>query len=222
MLWIILIVIVYLGALAGLYVVVGKKSLALDRVFEHNFTSVEQEKKTKIELLSEVAESIKGLVTTEAIAELEARRVQTEETIRAEQGRLTITEAELEAIDTRLRELEELKRELEVSNMDAVKELEMLRSQERDIAAQNDAIRNQINASLEQVELLLGQLNDSAESVEKLTAAKNELINAEQKCGFYEEQISIVNHQYMALKKAYDALDIEYAQLYEKQQLAAE
>ena len=27
-----------------------------------------------------------------------------------------------------------------------------------------------------------------------------------------------LNHKYIALKKAYDALDIEYAQLYEKQQ----
>lgn len=222
MLWIILIILIYLGALGGLYVVVGKKSLALDRVFEHNLSSVEQEKVTKLGVLTEIAESLKGMVSTETLAELDARREQTEETIRAEQGRITITEAELEAIDTRLRELEELKRELEVSNMDAVKELEMLRSQERDISSQNEAIRNQINASFEQVDLLLGQLNDSAEAVEQLTAAKNELINAEEKCGFYEEQISVVNRQYMALKKAYDALDIEYAQLYEKQQLAAE
>ncbi len=222
MLWIILVALIYLGGFVGLYLVVGKKTLALDRVLEHNIESVQAEKKTKLELLAQIGEAVKGLVTSEAIEQLDARHAQTEETIRAEQGRLTITEAELEAIDTRLRELEELKRELEVSNMDAVKELEMLRSQERDIAAQNDAIRNQINASFEQVDLLLDQLNDSAESVERLTAAKTELVNAEQKCGFYEEQISLVNGQYMALKKAYDALDIEYAQLYEKQQLAEE
>ena len=222
MLWIGVVLVVYILAIGGLFTVIGKKSLALDRVFEQNLETVKLEQETKEKLFIEIGNLTLGLVTPEKIEKLENNKTEIEENIRAEQGRLTITEAELEAVDTRLRELEELKRELEVSNMDAVKELEMLRSQERDIAAQNDAVRNQINAALDQVDILLDQLSNSAEAVEKLTDAKNELVNAEKKCSYYEEQIAIINNQYMALKKAYDALDIEYAQLYEKQQLAAD
>ncbi|MCB0324747.1 MAG: hypothetical protein KDD69_14290 [Bdellovibrionales bacterium] len=222
MVWLILVCVIYLSGIGAIFMMVGKKTIAIDRQLRINLETVKEEEQTKLGVLGDLAEMTLGLVTPTRIQELEAKRGEAEESIRAEKGRLTITEAELEAVDTRLRELEELKRELEVSNMDAVKELEMLRAQERDIAAKNDALRNQINASVEQIEFLLEQLANSAEAVERLSAAKNELLDIEKQSSYYEEQIAAINMQYMNLKKAYDALDIEYAQLYEKQQLSSQ
>lgn len=222
MLWVIFIMLLYAGGLGTLFSLVGKKALAIDNQLKENLKVIAEEEQTKLSILGELGELSLGLVEANLIESLTAKKTEIEETIRAEKGRLTITEAELEAVDTRLRELEELKRELEVSNMDAVKELDMLRSQEKDISQRNEAMRTQINASMEQIELLLEQLASSAEAVERLGNAKNELIELEKKCGYYEEQIAGINTQYMSLKKAYDALDIEYAQLYEKQQLASD
>ena len=50
----------------------------------------------------------------------------------------------------------------------------------------------------------------------QINAAKTETIESQKKIQFYEQEIAVVNKKYMELKRAYDALDIEYAQLYEK------
>ncbi len=76
MLWIILVALIYLGGFVGLYFVVGKKTLALDRVLEHNFESVQAEKKIKVELLTQIGQAVKGLVTSEAIEQLDKPRMQ--------------------------------------------------------------------------------------------------------------------------------------------------
>lgn len=218
MLWIVLVSLIFGGTLVFLFFLFGKKQLTVERQLKKNLKVIEEEHKTKEGLLTELAQLSLGLATEEQYDELGKRLEEVEESIRSEKGRRTITEAELEAIDTRLRELEELKRELEVSNMDAIKELDMLRSQERDITAKNESLRGQLETSLEQLDLLMDMLQSSAEAVERLTTAKGELIETEKKCSYYEEQIATINGKYMTLKKAYDALDIEYAQLYEKQQ----
>lgn len=220
--WICLAVLIYVGGLAVLFLKLGRKHLVVDRQLRTNVEIAEQEKETKTKLLQQIANLSMGLVPQTDLEVIEHEKQGLEENIRAEKGRLTITEAELEAVDTRLRELEELKRELEVSNMDAVKELDMLRSQEREISQKNLALKEKLQESLEQLDLLLGMLQNSTVVVEKLTKAKTELLNTEAKCAYYEEQIAKINNKYMGLKKAYDALDIEYAQLYEKQQSAEE
>lgn len=220
MLWLILSILVFGAGLVILFFKLGRQHLVVERQQRANVNIIKEEKETKETLLRQVALLVLGLESKEELAKAEKRQAEVEDSIRAEKGRLTITEAELEAVDTRLRELEELKRELEVSNMDAVKELDMLRSQEHDIAQKNNALKGELAASLHQLEELLDMLQHSAAVVEKLNYAKSQLVGAEKKCDYYQEQIAIINSKYMMLKKAYDALDIEYAQLYEKQQSA--
>ena len=217
-----LVVLIYGIGFGALYLVFGRKQIAVDRVLAGNLGISKSELNAKEKILEELAALSLGLVSRSVIDERSAKVAELEESIRAEKGRITITEAELEAIDTRLRELEELKRELEVSNIDAVKELEMLRSQERDIAAKNATLNSQLSDSISQMDILIGMLTNNAALVDRLTLAKGELVETEKKAAFYEDQISQVIRRYIELKKAYDALDIEYAQLYEKQQSAAD
>jgi chromosome segregation ATPase len=220
MIYIIISAAIYIVAFVALFLIVGQKHMRVGNQLKANMDMVREEVETKESLLGEIAEISLGMIPSNDYETLGQQIESLEESIRTERGRLTITEAELEAVDTRLRELEELKRELEVSNMDAVKELDMLRGQEREVKAQNEALKEQLENSMEQLEMLLTMLAHSAAAVSRLTTAKNELIETEKRAAFFEEQIAQINSKYMGLKKAYDALDIEYAQLYEKQQTA--
>ncbi len=220
MLWISINIGLYLLGLGVLFYLLGRKKAAVDKRLATNLSLARKERDTKKEVVFELGEHALGMITKADLEALDAKLAESEDSLQTGKGKITITEAELEAVDTRLRELEELKRELEVSNIDAVKELEMLRSQQREIASKNEAMRNQINESIQQIDSLIGALSESAEAVEKLTNAKNELTETEQKVQVFEDQISSIHEKYLTLKKAYDALDIEYAQLYEKQQSA--
>jgi chromosome segregation ATPase len=139
-----------------------------------------------------------------------------QDAVKSERGRITITQAELETIETRLRELEEIERELEASGIETKEELNILKKKEKELANKNEALRNQIAMSTEQVDSLMGQIQASAQVMEQVQAMKNELIQSEMKITEILVQIEQGNDQYFLLKQRYDALDIEYAQLYEK------
>ena len=213
-------IVIYVAAVVFLQVVVGRKLSGVDRQLHHNAEMAKVEGESRRKLVQELADIVLGFVDKNELNGLNTQVSAAEEQLRAEKGRITITEAEVQSVDARLRELEEIKRELEISNMDAVKELDMLRSQENDVRSQNAALKEQLDVSLDQLEILLEVLESSAEAVYRLTNAKNELSEVDKKCVYFEEQSSLINMRYLALKKAYDALDIEYAQLYEKQQAA--
>ena len=51
--------------------------------------------------------------------------------------------------------------------------------------------------------------------------AKSDLNSGQMQLKHFQSEIPDINQKYVALKRAYDALDIEYAQLYEKQSQAA-
>ncbi|MBN8549936.1 MAG: hypothetical protein J0M12_11525 [Deltaproteobacteria bacterium] len=139
-----------------------------------------------------------------------------QEALKAERGRITITQAELETIETRLRELEEIERELEASGIETKEELNILNKKEKELATRNEQLKAQISASTQQLDQLLGQIELSTQVMEQVQNMKSELLMTEQKMSDLLLQIEQGNEQYFILKQRYDALDIEYAQLYEK------
>lgn len=138
------------------------------------------------------------------------------DTLKADRGRVTITQAELETVETRLRELEEIERELEASGIETEEEVKILTKKEQELSAKNAALKEQIRASTEKIDALLGDLQNNAEAQEQVLSMKTKLILTEQKAEEMVVQIELGNDQYFELKRRYDALDIEYAQLYEK------
>jgi chromosome segregation ATPase len=138
------------------------------------------------------------------------------DTLKADRGRVTITQAELETVETRLRELEEIERELEASGIETEEEVKILTKKEQELAAKNAALKEQIRASTDKMDALLGELQNNAEAQEQVLNLKTQLILSEQKTEEMVVQIELGNDQYFDLKRRYDALDIEYAQLYEK------
>lgn len=219
MVWIIIVSLIFVSCSASTIWLLYSKVTARKALLMQNLVTLEEEMKTKQGILTELATLTLGLAPAVLIERGKAVIAQKEEELRAERGRMTITQAELEAVDVRLRELEEIERELENSGIEAAKELEMLRIQEHEIGEKNAQLKVQLESAFFQLDLLLAQLSHSQQTVESLNKLKTEILESQEKNEYYEEQISAINHTYMELKRAYDALDIEYAQLYEKQSI---
>lgn len=185
---------------------------------EKNLEIAQDELEKKQEHLKELLEISLGLVRKEDISVLDAKLSDLQANIDGEKGRFAITQTELDAIELRLRELGELKRELEVSNMDALREIEMLKSQERDLQTQNEVLLENLTQASDQIDILFNMFPNDENIQNYFTQAKQEIQEIQSKLGFYQHEIGTINQQYVILKKAYDALDIEYAQLYEKRQ----
>ena len=138
------------------------------------------------------------------------------ESLKAERGRVTITQAELETIEIRLRELDEIARELEASGLETKEEIKILQKKEKDLNQKNDSLKQQISTSVSQMEEIVSKIEMSAQMQEQIDTIKAELLQTESQVQTLLTQIQNGNEQYFILKKRYDALDIEYAQLYEK------
>jgi chromosome segregation ATPase len=138
------------------------------------------------------------------------------ESLKAERGRITITQAELETVENRLRELEEIQRELEASGIETKEEISILEKKHRELSMKNDSLKQQLSAALEQMQQIISEVEMSAQAKEQVTAMQTELIQTQQKIDQLLMNVEDGNEQYFIMKKRYDALDIEYAQLYEK------
>lgn len=138
------------------------------------------------------------------------------ESLKTERGRITITQAELETVEARLRELEEIERELGASNIDTQEEINILEKKRADLKSKNDSLKQEISSSMSQIDAVMGELEMSVQMQEQVQAMKVEVVQTQDKIDSILLQIEQGNEQYFILKKRYDALDIEYAQLYEK------
>ena len=63
---------------------------------------------------------------------------------------------------------------------------------------------------------IISQIELTAQMQEQVARARAELVRTEEQIQTLLTQIQEGNEQYFVLKKRFDALDIEYAQLYEK------
>ena len=217
MIWTILICLICFGTTG--FVVFSLFSQVAERkaVMLDNLKMIENELKEKQKILRELAEASLGLVSSDILAQGQADIAREEENLRSEKGRVTIIQSEMEAVDLRLRELEEIQKELENSSIEASREIEMLRARERDLEAQNTKVRGQIDSLGIVLDRLVSEIGAEDELSEVLVKAKPEILQMQDKLQFFGEQVTMLNRKYLDLKRAYDALDIEYAQLYEKQ-----
>lgn len=139
-----------------------------------------------------------------------------QESLKAERGRITITQAELETVEGRLRELEEIERELDASGIETKEEISILEKKHKDLTTRNEALQGKISESTEKIESVLSEIEMSSQMQEQVELMKMQLLQTQEKIDTLLLQIEHGNEQYFILKKRYDALDIEYAQLYEK------
>ena len=136
--------------------------------------------------------------------------------IQAERGRAAIAKVELESVELRLRELDETERELDASEVEIKGELNILKGREEELRLRNEALKDQINESLSILEKLRSEVAMTEDQTRLLNDMQEELLYSQEQIGDLLAQIAKGNDHYFQLKRRYDALDIEYAQLYEK------
>jgi chromosome segregation ATPase len=115
-----------------------------------------------------------------------------------------------------MRELEEIGRELEASQTETKEELKILRRKEDDMRDKNNSLRGQIADSLAKMDALIEEIELTAQMQNQVAFMKSELLKSEEKIQPMLNLIQDTNEQYFNLKRRYDALDVEYAQLYQQ------
>lgn len=176
-----------------------REEVALKRSLAERITSIQEEFVDPQELVSKVRDFLRA-----------------RDSLKAERGRVTITQAELETIEVRLRELDEINRELEASGLEAKEELRILEAKRSELTEKNQRLKDKIVDSLSKIESVIVEIELSAVMQEQIAKARAELLRTEEQIETLMTQIQVANEQYFTLKKRYDALDIEYAQLFER------
>lgn len=189
----------------------GKKSSS-----DQLMSRMESETKEREDLFSEATSVKSELVEFDILKETALQAIDARDAARLERGRVTITQAELETVEARLREIDEIERELEASNVETQEELKILQKKEAGLTTKNASLKEQLATALTELDKVLKELESNVELTEKISRMKDELVRTEIKIEELLEQIKSGNEQYFIVKKRYDALDIEYAQLYEK------
>ena len=176
----------------------------------------ESELEKKTGMRKEIEELYAGMVDVGSAQKVAAEIKTVREALKAERGRIMITQAELETVESRLRELEEIERELEASGIETKQELSILKKKHEELSEKNEHLKEQLNFSLEQLQQLMAEVEMSSQIAEEIDKMRINVVGTQEKIGILLIQIEQGNDQYFILKKRYDALDIEYAQLYEK------
>jgi hypothetical protein len=180
------------------------------------FELLQDEVQQKRDLWARVESFKEGLADRDTFASSAKSFLEARDALKAEQGRAMISYAELEALEVRLRELEEIGRELEASSTETKEELKILQRKESELRSKNDSLRGQIADSLSKMEVLIAEIEMTAQMQEQVAMMRSELLRSEEKIQTMLNEIQNSNEQYFNLKRRYDALDVEYAQLYQQ------
>ncbi len=187
-------------------------SAGRERLYQAVLDEVEQ----KRELWEEVRQLSQKMAEPRELASSVKDFTIARESLKAERGRVTIAEAELDMIEVRLRELEEVQRELEASRTETREELRILERKEGELRLRNDQLRTQISETNVKIETILREIELSAQMQEEVVNLQAELLRSEEQVETLLNEIQRGNEQYFVLKRRYDALDVEYAQLYQQ------
>ena len=88
-------------------------------------------------MVDQIRECVQNLVPLQEVRRLVGEIVVIQEALRAERGRTTISQAELKTVEGRLRELEEIERELEASGLETKEELNILEKKHKELTQKN-------------------------------------------------------------------------------------
>ena len=213
----ILIIVIFIVATAFVSFFLFRKVNGQKVIIIENLRTLQDELEEKKKILESLAKLSVGLISPEDCESAKVALAKVKEGLDSEKGKATILQAESEAVDVRLRELEEIERELDSSGVEAAREMEMLRAQDRDIEFRNTSLFGMFETSLIIFDKAGSASRGDPEVAEIIAKVKSDIELSERRLRQFQEELPNLNEKYMSLKRAYDALDIEYAQLYEKQ-----
>jgi len=94
--------------------------------------------------------------------------------------------------------------------------LKILQRKEEDLKSKNDHLRIQIAETTSKMETIMSEIEMSAQMQEQVLKLRGDLLQSEEQGQTLLNEIQRGNEQYFILKRRYDALDVEYAQLYQQ------
>jgi chromosome segregation ATPase len=139
-----------------------------------------------------------------------------DEELKSKNVKVSIALSELEAVEFRLQELDEIRREVEVSAAEIKDELRAFQEREAELRSRREELESMLQASVEKMSTITSELSMSAEMQIQIERMQGELVSTQDQCDKLLAQIQQGNEQCIAMKQRYNALDIEYALLYER------
>ncbi len=200
------------GFAVAIFTTAAKKSSGARKAVK----ALEEDLAKRESLKSEIESAYSQLVEIPTLQKLVEQVQGVNEALKAERGRIMITQAELETVESRLRELEEIEREFEASGLETKQELTILQKKQEELSGKNGQLKQQISQNDSEINKLMGEIEMSAQAQEQVRRMQSELVRTQAKIDQLLGQLETGNDQYFNAKRRYDALDIEYAQLYEK------
>ncbi|MDR2337542.1 MAG: hypothetical protein LBE20_02705 [Deltaproteobacteria bacterium] len=133
----------------------------------------------------------------------------------AERNYLELKE-NVEMVKQKIADLDAITSELRTTMLESSQEMDMLRTQENSLRAKTSELKLELDRVLKKCDQLMIDFSSSQDLVQALQKIKAEVLESQDKIFWYQEKITEINLNYMQLKRVYDALDIEYTQLYER------
>jgi chromosome segregation ATPase len=214
MAWLIVLVSLGQSLIAGAFLF--KRSLTAGRAANTAHSHIKEELKLKQDLWLRIEQLRAEMADAEEYEQANKELATARESLKAERGRVIILQAELEGIEVRLRELDEINRELEAGALETREELKILQKREGELKTKNEELRVQIADSTVKMEALMSEIEMSVQMQEQVKVMQADLLRCEEQVETLMNEIQKGNEQYFVSKRRYDALDVEYAQLYQQ------
>ncbi|MBP9837106.1 MAG: hypothetical protein KBC84_00180 [Proteobacteria bacterium] len=196
-----------------------KKSDVIKISLDDHLGEIARLKEEKKSYLVDLANIALGNASKKEIDQLQLQISELEQEVASKKGQIALTEAELESLNTRIKELEEAKMEAEWNHGTAQQEITQLEEDQKSIQTEIESLKKQLQEAIDKLDTLFELLVGVSGSEEALNKAKAELQNAENQLSEYTIEFAKLSKKYIVLKQDYDALDVEYAELYEQQGL---
>lgn len=214
MFWIAIVIAIVQAALIGVFLF--RRTMLAGREARSANQSIKEELVLKQELWGRIEAIIAEMADPVEHEQISADATRAREALKAERGRVIIIQAELESVEVRLRELDEVNRELEASGLETKEELKIFQKRESELKTKNDELRVQIADSTTKMEALMSEIEMSVQMQEQVKIMRADLLKSEEQVETLMNEIQKGNEQYFIFKRRYDALDVEYAQLYQQ------
>lgn len=219
MIYTIIIVILNLAALGFSVHLLLKKEKAFVSGAKNLFKDIEIDISDKKEVLNEVYQLARKTISTADLDKLKSDVKKIESAVGKSREAFEKVEGEHAKKEAELKELRELEAELETSESQAKEHLLVLEEENKRMQVENEELLDRLQETLSTLDKLMVELEEIKGAAEQLNEAKTQMLESQGKIEFYETDIQQISQNTIDLKSAYDALDIEYAQLYEKQVL---
>lgn len=214
MFWAVIVIAIAQAVLVGVFLF--RRAMQIGREAGNANQSIKEELAVKQELWSRIESICAEMADPAEYEKVSADVATAREALKAERGRVIITQAELESVEVRLRELDEVNRELEASALETKEELKIFQKRESELKTKNDELRVQIADSTTKMEALMSEIEMSVQMQEQVKIMRADLLKSEEQVETLMNEIQKGNEQYFVFKRRYDALDVEYAQLYQQ------